>query len=154
MGTSMTYIRPTALPNNELELATTAEAPATARLFAKSLLTKWDVDSETADSVVLVVSELVTNAARHAMPKTDPPSYVELSTVERLRLVVARLPIGIRVSVFDHDPKVPKRQFPTELDESGRGLMLVEAMTSELQVDQLYRESEIIGKVVRALIPF
>ncbi|MCX4721865.1 ATP-binding protein [Streptomyces virginiae] len=44
------------------------ESAATARRIATAVLHEWGVDDETIDEVLLVVSELVTNALEHALP--------------------------------------------------------------------------------------
>ncbi|AZS75765.1 ATP-binding protein [Streptomyces lydicus] len=44
------------------------ESAGTARRIARALLDVWGTDVDTADVVLLVVSELVTNALKHALP--------------------------------------------------------------------------------------
>lgn len=44
------------------------EAPAEARRLTKEALRRWQVPAVTADGVLLVVSELVTNALEYARP--------------------------------------------------------------------------------------
>ncbi|MFC8016152.1 ATP-binding protein [Streptomyces cinereoruber] len=53
---------------DECELDHDAAAPAAARHFAHILLASQDMPEETIDSVLLVTSELVTNAVEHALP--------------------------------------------------------------------------------------
>lgn len=90
------------------------EAGRQARRSAEGLLERWRVPAETADDVVLVVSELVTNALNHALPAVC--------------LHLSRLPCGIlRVEVADGGPcGVPLERDP---DAGGRGLALVEALS-------------------------
>lgn len=89
------------------------EAGRQARRSAEGLLERWQVPAGTADDVVLVVSELVTNALNHALPAVC--------------LHLSRLPCGIvRVEVADGGPcGVPLERDP---DMGGRGLALVEAL--------------------------
>jgi Histidine kinase-like ATPase domain len=49
-------------------LAHRPEAAGEARKITKELLTQWSVAEDAADSVLLTVSELVTNAVEHARP--------------------------------------------------------------------------------------
>src|SRR5512147_189647 len=44
------------------------EAAGAARAITRAVLEDWDVDQDSAESVLLVVSELVTNAVEHAVP--------------------------------------------------------------------------------------
>lgn len=78
----------------------------------------------------LAVSELASNAVLHARTP-----FVVL--VEHLR-------DGVRVSVTDHDPTVPRPRRASAADITGRGLAIVEALTRRLEV--LTTES---GKTVR-----
>jgi len=68
------------------------------------------------DTTVLLVSELVTNAVRHARD-----TYA----------IALDLEIGdtwLRIEVQDADPCWPHRRAPGRLDESGFGLVLVDAL--------------------------
>lgn len=76
---------------------------------------------------VLAVSEPATNAVLHASPADEESTGAELwiwaRTLPRPQLVV---------SVFDTDRTSMPRTGPTELlDESGKGLAIVEALASE-----------------------
>jgi len=83
------------------------------------------------DSVMLVVSELVTNAVRHAA--TD------------LRLRVVADPELLRVEVEDGSPALPAPGQPGPFDAGGRGLPLVEAIA-----DRWGAEATATGKLVWA----
>ena len=74
------------------------------------------------DSVLLVVSELVTNAVRHA---EGPPV-----------LVVEAAPPRVRVEVRARAPAARPAPRPAEPEaENGRGLMIVAAVASEWGVE-------------------
>ncbi|WP_307622263.1 ATP-binding protein [Streptomyces sp. V3I7] len=88
-------------------------AVRTARAAVRTQLRGWELDS-LADVTALLVSELVTNALRHA---TGPIG---------VRLVrPAELDDGLRVEVSDPLPDLPRERAPRPDDESGRGLQLV-----------------------------
>ncbi|MFF2651161.1 ATP-binding protein [Streptomyces sp. NPDC058045] len=88
-------------------------AVRTARAAVRSQLSDWDLDS-VGDTTVLLVSELVTNALRHA----SGPIGV------RLVLPVVR-PGNLVVEVSDPLPDPPRARPATPEDENGRGLQLV-----------------------------
>ena len=70
-----------------------------------------------ADTVLLLVSEVVTNAIRHAATPFDLTITVEGSKVT--------------VSVVDHDrDHAPEIQDPGPTDTSGRGLLIVDTLAT------------------------
>ncbi|MGW0609378.1 SpoIIE family protein phosphatase [Streptomyces sp. NPDC002788] len=87
-----------------------------ARRFSARTLRSWDVVDE-ADTVLLVVSELVTNALVH----TQGAVRVDLT------LAADRL----RVTVSDSSPRAPAKPVVVDWESTGgRGLFLVEAMSA------------------------
>lgn len=86
-----------------------------ARRFTARTLRKWQVE-DVADAVLLVVSELVTNALVH----TQGPVRVDLMLRgDRLR-----------VCVTDSSPRAPAKPVSVDWESTGgRGLLLVEAMS-------------------------
>ncbi|GGZ84473.1 hypothetical protein GCM10010389_23430 [Streptomyces echinoruber] len=92
------------------------EAVRHARRFTRRTLRQWGVREET-DVILLVVSELVTNALVH----TDGP----------VRLYLTLLGNRLRVAVADTSPRTPVK--PTRIGweaTGGRGILLVEAMSA------------------------
>jgi anti-sigma regulatory factor (Ser/Thr protein kinase) len=86
-----------------------------ARRFTARTLRRWKAE-EAADAVLLVVSELVTNALVH----TQGPVRVDL-TLRGDR---------VRVSVNDSSPRAPAKPVIVDWESTGgRGLLLVEAMS-------------------------
>jgi anti-sigma regulatory factor (Ser/Thr protein kinase) len=102
-----------------LELIPDLRAPRAARTFAAETLAAWDVSPPDVEAVQLVVSELVTNALRHA---PDSPAVT---------LQLARMDDCIRVLVSDEGPGDPEQNEPDPGSGvvSGRGLWLVDAFT-------------------------
>lgn len=94
---------------------------AAARDFTARTLRGWGFPGLVADAQI-VVSELVTNALRHA-----PAGPVDAPPI-RLRLVNHRFHIGCGVS--DASARVPAISPWSDLSESGRGLHLVEALSA------------------------
>jgi anti-sigma regulatory factor (Ser/Thr protein kinase) len=91
------------------DLPTDPAAVSTARSLALRQLTHWGLQ-ELATTSELIVSELVTNAIRHA---TGPI---------RLRLIRHQL---LTCEVSDTSNCVPRVHHARTTDESGRGLLLV-----------------------------
>ena len=69
-----------------------------------------------ADTVALLVSEVATNALVHG--------------AGRVRVRVKPTGHGLRVEVHDEDATLPSRRQATPLDEGGRGIALVDALSS------------------------
>jgi two-component sensor histidine kinase len=95
-------------------------APRRARRHARKVISGWCLPDQ-ADTVELVVSELVTNAIMAA----EPAGPLGVSRV-RLRLATDRT--MILVEVWDENPGLPAPVQPDLEDESGRGLVLVAAL--------------------------
>ncbi|MFD7880074.1 SpoIIE family protein phosphatase [Streptomyces sp. NPDC059766] len=92
------------------------EAVRHARRFTRRTLRTWGVSGAGMDTVLLVVSELVTNALVH----TDGQVRLDLTLVNH----------RMRVGVFDTSPRAPMK--PTSIGweaTGGRGILLVEAMS-------------------------
>jgi CheY-like chemotaxis protein len=103
-------------------LGRNAASPRAARRFVTEALRMWDLD-ELADSVTLLVSELVTNAIVHA--GSDVEVLVRLTGETAC----------VEVTDSSEAPPTPREAM---LDEtSGRGLALVEAMARRWGVRRL-----------------
>jgi anti-sigma regulatory factor (Ser/Thr protein kinase) len=94
-----------------LEIPAEERAVHDARRFVTQTLSDWQAPETVRDDVVLLVSELVTNAVLHGRPP------IEL----RLRGNGQQLFLEVR----DHATYLPRRLRPTPEDEHGRGLQLV-----------------------------
>ncbi len=96
-----------------LEFESSPEMVLVARRFVRDRLDAWEV-TEHNDSVILVASELVTNAVLHARTAVTLKLEVHGST--------------IRIEVYDENPRLPVvAPCPPEAT-SGRGLPLVSAI--------------------------
>lgn len=99
------------LMNNE-------KAPGQARRAVRNALSAWEYDESVTDPAMLITSELVTNAIRHA-----PGSICVIVRFGVLGEVLA-------VEVYDESPVRPIRQEVATDAESGRGLVLIETVTA------------------------
>ncbi len=78
--------------------------------------------AEVVEDAVLLVSELVTNAVRHA----SPPIILE---------VMCETSHALQVRVSDATPQPPSPGRPEAQDEGGRGLAITEILSDEWGVD-------------------
>lgn len=124
------------------------DAVPSAREFTRNTLQHWELP-EQFDGVALVVSELVTNALRHALTDRTP---TEPEPPVRLHLVhwSARLVCAVR----DPSDAVPEArssepEFTDFNAETGRGLHLVECFSDDWGWHPL--SGALCGKVVWAL---
>lgn len=112
-----------------------AEARALTTLFLEQLRTEWcaTIGERTHDSVLLVVSELVTNADRHS----NGPYILELQGTDET----------VEVSVCDSSGSLP-RIYPRDPERVGcHGLEIVRALACDLCVERIP-----VGKRVRAVL--
>ncbi|MGV9989167.1 SpoIIE family protein phosphatase [Streptomyces sp. NPDC003374] len=93
-----------------------ADAPARARAQVSPLLRRWRIADATRDDVTLLVSELVTNAARFAAG----PITVRLVRAGR----------GLLCEVGDSGDGRPRLRRGGLLDDDGRGLYVVHGLTT------------------------
>ncbi|MER5856855.1 ATP-binding protein [Streptomyces sp. NPDC059688] len=110
-----------------------AEARAFAAQFLAQLRTEWcaATDSRADGELLLMVSELVTNADRHS----EGPYILELEGTDST----------VTVSVYDSSGTLPRR-YPKDPQRVGRhGLEIVHALASAVTVERVP-----VGKCVRA----
>ncbi|WP_369389432.1 ATP-binding protein [Streptomyces sp. CG1] len=113
------------VPGYTQTLALRPESAALARRSVRTTLACWGLES-LADDAELIASELVTNAVEHARPQRasdeDPG---------RCRLTLERPDDAtVWLTVADSSPRNLVRRSPTTDDDTGRGLTLVEAVSS------------------------
>ncbi|MFE9934414.1 ATP-binding protein [Streptomyces sp. NPDC005533] len=92
------------------------EAAAAARRAIRPYLRRWELDTDTVDTALLLVSELVANAVEHG----KPPVF--------LRLAHSQDAVTIAVQDAGSGPSHRKPDPQDMCAESGRGLYLVEAL--------------------------
>jgi anti-sigma regulatory factor (Ser/Thr protein kinase) len=109
---------------HRMELPPTAETVAVARNGTRESLQSCGL-SHLAENAVLLVSELVTNAVRHARGDGSP-----------LELLVIQSGTVLRIEILDTDPRPPTPRTPGALDGSGFGFVLVQAIADDWGVSQ------------------
>ena len=97
-----------------------ASSAGVAREVVAWQLREWHIES-LCDDAAVVVTELISNAVRHA--KTE------------LELKLVHLPDGVRLEVSDGSMAPPIKRPATSVDEGGRGLHLVDALSTRYGVD-------------------
>ena len=102
-----------------LTLPPAERAAGVARQVTRETLAAWRV-AHLEETAVLLISELVTNAVRHARPG-------------RLAMALSLEAAGawLRIEVHDADARAPRQRTPAGLDESGFGLLLIEALSGK-----------------------
>ncbi|CAL9436025.1 ATP-binding protein [Streptomyces sp. NPDC058947] len=107
-----------------LRLTVGAHAPRHIRRIARSFLSAWGMP-ELSDAVELGVTELLANVVRHVPDR-------------RCEVLILRQAGGVRVEVTDGFAQLPT--LPPALsqpeDESGRGLVLLDAVSDKWGVDR------------------
>ncbi|MFI0719348.1 ATP-binding protein [Streptomyces sp. NPDC021224] len=97
-----------------------ARAVGRARGELREALCGWELEG-LADTAELVLSELMTNAVRHA--RTPRGRLIETRYERREE--------GVRIEVHDASHRIPLTRRAAEEDEAGRGLALVGVLTGQ-----------------------
>lgn len=119
-------------------VATVPRAPESSGRLRSLLWTTfacWDADGDQLDDAALVLSELVGNAVRHAEGDT-------------LQVRLRRTGHVLRIAVLDRSCAAPVPRTASYEDESGRGMLIIEALSSRWGW-----EPRGAGKVVWADVP-
>ena len=116
-----------------LTLPAAGRAAWVARQVTRETLAAWRV-AHLEETAVLLISELVTNAVRHARPgRLAMALYLDADGA------------WLRIEVHDADPRMPQPRTPDMLDGSGFGFVLLEALAGKWGVRQT-----VTGKAVWA----
>jgi Histidine kinase-like ATPase domain len=112
-----------------------------ARDFAVAIVHRWGMAERSSD-IAIVVSELMTNALRHAVSGSG-----DTGARRPIRLGLLQPGPCVLCAVADPARTVPAPRRPGSHDETGRGLQLIRALTDEWG----YTAPSESGKVVWAL---
>ncbi|MFI9612612.1 ATP-binding protein [Streptomyces sp. NPDC052023] len=119
---------------------------ATARTYVVSTLAEWGLPPETevADTIRLIISELATNAVQHTLGQS--PTFtvaMQLDRDERLR-----------IGVTDSHPRFPKRLPAAVQQDNGRGMVIIRWLTAECGGRLRVRPTREGGKTVSIELPW
>ncbi|MEV3987415.1 ATP-binding protein [Streptomyces sp. NPDC049837] len=112
-----------------------------ARRFVRATLASWSLPSLVPD-MTLVVSELVTNAVRHALVPSSPPLE------HPVWLGLFRYPGAVVCAVSDPSSVPPRPRDADDAEGSGRGLALVGALSESWS----WERAPLRGKTVWATL--
>ena len=104
-----------------LELGALPGAVPCARLHARQVIWEWGLTA-LADSVEIIVSEIVTNAVQASR---------SLEWTHSVRLWLLSDKARVLILVWDANPQPPVRVDADDEAESGRGLLLVETISDQ-----------------------
>ena len=104
---------------HRIDLEGSVRSPACARRATADMVTQLHLEP-IGDELALVVSELVTNAVRHA----EPPMRLEIQANDE----------RVTVAVADGSPGRPTPRTPTDDAEGGRGLPMINLLAAETGV--------------------
>lgn len=126
-------------------------APSLARGFVTSVLETWSM-SMLADTAELITSELTTNVVRASTHEDGKPRYDDSGNLPLLWLRLLSDRLHLMIEVWDNIPDAlgaPVIHHADELDESGRGLDIVDMLSAEWGWESVYGWN---GKRVWALL--
>ncbi|WP_435241121.1 ATP-binding protein [Streptomyces cucumeris] len=111
---------PTSPPPRDIEwrLPRHPRSVGRARVLLREQARSWDLPEEVTETAALLLSELMTNACRHA--RVSPGREVRARCVVRDE--------KLRVEVSDASDVMPQPRQAAPEDESGRGLALIAAL--------------------------
>jgi len=113
-------------------LVTLPTSPFWARRYTRLFLHSCQgISEDTAETVELLVSELVTNAVRFAGDPARTLRYSERANASLISLSLRHFHEALLIEVYDTDNNPPIRSHPDDYAENGRGLMLVDALSKE-----------------------
>ncbi len=128
-----------------LELRAMAASVRSARQHARTALHQWHLDVLT-DTVELLVSEIITNAVRAAGGIADRPAPPPHAPWLRFWLTSDR--DHVLIQVWDSDHGTPARRDAGPDAEAGRGLLLVDSLSTRWGC---YVPAGLRGKIVWAV---
>jgi anti-sigma regulatory factor (Ser/Thr protein kinase) len=143
-GHALEEVPPSWPQQTHLELAAYPSAVPCARGHVRAVATEWGL-ADLADTAELLASEMVTNAVQASgwLRITDTP-------VVRITVITDRQSLVIRV--WDGSEDMPVRQQARSGDDSGRGLMIIDALSADWGA---YREADrkiVWAKIAKAAV--
>ncbi|MET9923934.1 MULTISPECIES: ATP-binding protein [unclassified Streptomyces] len=114
---------------DQLSLVAAQSAASASRHFLRLALSKWQA-ALIEDDVLLVASELVTNAITVTGVLPKPPAWDELERIGLVHVRLVGLPDSVVVEVWDVSDEPPRLQRVGDDSEGGRGLVLVQELAT------------------------
>jgi anti-sigma regulatory factor (Ser/Thr protein kinase) len=102
---------------------------ARARRFVEQMVREWELE-QLLDDALMVSSELVTNAVTHAQSSC------------RIRLTLN--PARLRIAVMDAGVGTPEPMPPSQTEEHGRGLYMVDAVTTAWGLEEVPGDGKLV----------
>lgn len=127
------YAQPTAADESAscLMLAPLPSSVFWARRYTEAALQAWRLRQEDIETAQLLVSELVTNSVKFSGSPMPHVALHLMADVEPIALSLRLRPDALIIEVCDPDPNPPSLTEAGPTAESGRGLMLVRALSKE-----------------------
>jgi hypothetical protein len=128
-------------------LGTDAGLVCAAREFTAATLYRWGAGCR-CDDVAIVVSELLTNALRHGLPRL--PELADVPSRNPIRFGLRQTGPWVLCAVADPSRSVPVPRVPSSFAETGRGLHIIRALSDTWG----YTTPDAAGKVVWATFTY
>ncbi|AJT62233.1 ATP-binding protein [Streptomyces chattanoogensis] len=131
---------------SSLTLPTDPASVALARSHVLKVLADWGLpaDTETADAIRLIVSELATNAVLHTFGQS--PTFTVGLRLDRREL--------LRIGVTDSHPRRPQRLPAAVQQDNGRGMVIIRSLAAESGGRLSVVPTESGGKTVSIAMPW
>ncbi|MFG3410342.1 ATP-binding protein [Streptomyces sp. NPDC048142] len=110
---------------DQLSLTAVRSAVSTSRQFLRLTLSKWR-GAPIEDDVLLVASELVTNAITVTGVVIEKPTWGELAELHLVHVCLVGLENSVVIEVWDGSEELPRLTPADDDAEDGRGLLLVQ----------------------------
>ncbi|WP_079169187.1 ATP-binding protein [Streptomyces sp. CC77] len=135
---------------SELTLAATPNAVAWARRHTVDILQRWRFPDEGIEVARLLVSELATNAIRHARPSETSDAAAATTGLGTIVLMLWPTDGGVVLAVSDPDRRPPTPRAPDASATGGRGLVLIQTMATRWGYSPTQPHP---GKIIWAEVP-
>lgn len=123
---------PRPLDASSVALVTLPTSPFWARRYTRMFLDSCQgIGEGTTEAAELLVSELVTNAVRFVNDPGRAPGYSKRTNTSVISLSLRHFRGSLLIEVYDTDANPPVLSGPDDYAESGRGLVLVNALSKE-----------------------
>jgi anti-sigma regulatory factor (Ser/Thr protein kinase) len=116
-----------------ISLAALPDAPQRSRAFLRDLMKLWNLptDDDTAESALLLLSELATNAVQATGRDSGPCNPLPSETVPTIEVRAEASCTGLMVAVWDNSTTPPMVTDAADDQEGGRGMFLVTVLADE-----------------------